>query len=148
MTQSGGALFFSGRFAHILQPMPRYFFAIVYSRQEIADPIGTVLPDDAAAAEYACRLLAGLRAENPLGTPGPRLSALWSRSIPTQRRHGQSNAASLPAAVVRRERPNDSISRERQEANVGAAPAGMLERRALARRRNLRRPYDVQAWEG
>ena len=56
--------------------MPRYFFAIVYSRQEIADPIGTVLPDDATAAEYACRLLAGLRAENPLGTPGPRLSVV------------------------------------------------------------------------
>jgi hypothetical protein len=58
-----GALFFSGRRPHSL-PTPRYFFAIVYSRQEIADPLGTVLPDDVAAAEYAEKLLAGLRAES------------------------------------------------------------------------------------
>jgi hypothetical protein len=42
----------------------------------------------------------------------------------------------------------ETIGRERQEAHISAAPAGMLERRALARRRNLRCPYDVQAWEG
>ena len=45
--------------------MRRYFFAVVHSDQEIADPVGTILPDDDAAAEYAERLLAGLRAERP-----------------------------------------------------------------------------------
>jgi hypothetical protein len=49
--------------------MRRYFFTVVYSDQEIADPLGTVLPDDDAATEYAERLLAGLRAERPPELP-------------------------------------------------------------------------------
>ena len=37
--------------------------------KKLLDPIGTVLPDDIAAAEYAERLLTGLRAERPPELP-------------------------------------------------------------------------------
>jgi Domain of unknown function (DUF6894) len=43
-----GALFFSGHRADA-QPMPRYFFILVYPNKVIGDPRGTVLPSDQIA---------------------------------------------------------------------------------------------------
>jgi hypothetical protein len=42
--------------------MPRYFFIVTYPDQrEIGDPLGTQLPNDAAAIESAVRIIDALR---------------------------------------------------------------------------------------
>jgi hypothetical protein len=43
--------------------MPRYFFVITYADHQIDDPDGTLLPADAAAIEYARRIITDLREE-------------------------------------------------------------------------------------
>ncbi len=44
--------------------MPRYFFSIQSTNYEDPDEEGTLLPDDAAALDYACRIVRELRAND------------------------------------------------------------------------------------
>jgi hypothetical protein len=43
--------------------MPRYYFIVAYGEREIDDPDGEVLPNDAAAIEYAAASAAAAKAE-------------------------------------------------------------------------------------
>ena len=52
--------------------MPRYFFSIQSTNFEDPDEEGTLLPDDAAALDYACRIVRELRAND--GYDDPRMA--------------------------------------------------------------------------
>ena len=49
---------------------PKYFFAIHWSDHEEDDGRGTALEDDAAALDYACRMVRKLRATGGYDDPG------------------------------------------------------------------------------
>ncbi len=52
--------------------MPRYFISIQSTNFEDPDEEGTLLPDDAAALDYACRIVRELRAND--GYDDPRMA--------------------------------------------------------------------------
>jgi hypothetical protein len=68
--------FRGGRAAHCYGPvaMPRYFFVITYADHQIDDPDGTLLPADAAAIEYARRIITDLREERRPEEPEPSIA--------------------------------------------------------------------------
>jgi hypothetical protein len=52
--------------------MPRYFFIVGFGEQEIDDPEGVALSGDAAAIEYARKIIDDLRNDRRLeDTPNP-----------------------------------------------------------------------------
>jgi hypothetical protein len=53
--------------------MPRYYFIIAYPDQEIGDPYGTLLPNDATSIEYARRVINDLREDLRPEDPAPAI---------------------------------------------------------------------------
>ena len=54
--------------------MPRYFFVVTYADHQVDDPDGTLLPADAAANEYARRIINDLREERRPEDPEPSIA--------------------------------------------------------------------------
>ena len=50
--------------------MPQYYFTIRWSDDEDIDPRGSELADDAAALDYACRMIRQLQANGGYDDPG------------------------------------------------------------------------------
>jgi hypothetical protein len=59
----------AGRAGGVEKPVPRYFLVVECRDMQVDDPRGTVLPTDAAAIDYAGRVVRGLKGRGNLTDP-------------------------------------------------------------------------------